>query len=193
MIDIGVASPSAQGQAMISTATAATIACASAGRRSRDEPSDEREHRANHYCRNEIARHDVGQALNRRAAPLGVGHHPHDLREQRIGADPLGAHHEAAAGVDGGADDAVARTLEHRDRLAGEHRFVDRAFALDNHAVDRNVLARAHAQPIANLDLAQRDVSSTPLSRSRRAVFGASLSRARIAPAVWLRARNSST
>ena len=31
MIDIGVASPSAQGQAMISTATALTIACASAG------------------------------------------------------------------------------------------------------------------------------------------------------------------
>ena len=158
-----------------------------------DEPSDEREHRANHHGRNEIAGDHVGQALDRRAAPLRVGHHPHDLREQRVGADPLGAHHEAATGVDRGAGDAIARALGHRNRLAGKHRFVNRALALDNHAVGRNAFAGAHAEPIADGNLAQRDVLFVSPSRSRRAVFGASLSSARIAPAVWLRARNSST
>ena len=41
MIDIGVASPSAHGQAMISTATAFTSACAKRGSGPNDSPDDE--------------------------------------------------------------------------------------------------------------------------------------------------------
>ena len=101
MIDIGVASPSAHGQAMISTATAFDEARGPArGSGPSDAPYDERQRRGQHHRRHEVARHRVGQALNRRAAALRLGHHPHDLRQQRVGADALGAHHEAAGAVD---------------------------------------------------------------------------------------------
>ena len=49
------------------------------------------------------------RALDRRAAALRLGHHLHDLRQQRVGADALGAHHERAGAVDRGADHAGRR------------------------------------------------------------------------------------
>ena len=51
---------------------------------------------------------------------------PGHLGELGVGADPGGPHDEPAAGVDGGADDGVARADLDRHRLAGEHRGVDR-------------------------------------------------------------------
>ena len=39
---------------------------------------------------------DVGEPLDRRARALRLGDHLDDLREQRVAADPLGAHDEAA-------------------------------------------------------------------------------------------------
>ena len=36
----------------------------------------------------------IGEPLNRRARPLRLGDHPHDLREQRVAADALRAHRE---------------------------------------------------------------------------------------------------
>ena len=55
------------------------------------------------------------------------------------------------------------------------------------------LLARAHAQPVADLHLLERHFLVAPPSSSRRAVFGARLSRARMAPPVCSRARSSST
>ena len=37
----------------------------------------------------------VGEPLDRRAAALRLADHAHDLRQQRVAADALGAHHEA--------------------------------------------------------------------------------------------------
>ena len=42
-----------------------------------------------------------------------------------------------------------AGALLDRHRLAGDHRFIDRAVALEHHAVDRDFLAGPHAQAIA--------------------------------------------
>ena len=53
------------------------------------------------------------------------------------------ARHEHAGPVDGAADDRVAGALRDRQRLAGQHRLVDRRAALDDDAVDRQSLARA--------------------------------------------------
>ena len=61
-----------------------------------------------HDGRNEVRGDHVGQALDRRAAALRFADHADDLREQRLAADALGAHDEAAGAVDGAADDAVA-------------------------------------------------------------------------------------
>ena len=53
--------------------------------------------------------------------------------------------------------------LGDRHRLAGQHRFVDRAAALDHGAVDRHFLARAHAQRVADVHVGQGHVFFAPI------------------------------
>ena len=65
--------------------------------------------------------------------------------------------------------------------------------AVEDDAVDRDLLARPHAQPVAGVHVLQRHILLAAVARERRAVFGARPSRARIAPPVRLRARSSST
>ena len=104
---VGVASPSAQGQAMISTATAAVNAKrrALAGA----EPEAERGDRERDDDRHEDAGDAVGEPLDRRLAGLRVLDEPRDLRERGVGADLGRADDQAAAGVDGRARDLRAR------------------------------------------------------------------------------------
>ena len=75
MIDIGVASPSAHGHAMISTATALTERVGEPRLGPERAPGDERQDRDGHHGRHEVAGHAVGQALNRRAAALRLADH----------------------------------------------------------------------------------------------------------------------
>ncbi len=91
MIDIGVASPSAHGQAMISTETAATSACGSRGGVPTVGPDHERDSRDRDDRRHEPGGHGVGQALDRRAGALGLTHQLDDPGQHRVAADPLGA------------------------------------------------------------------------------------------------------
>ena len=74
-----------------------------------DQPGDEGQHRHEDDDRHEPAGHLVGHALDGRAAALRRGHHVDDLREQRVGADLLGAHHEAAGLVHRAGRDLGAR------------------------------------------------------------------------------------
>jgi hypothetical protein len=46
-----------------------------------------------------------------------------------------------------------------RDGFAGQHRLVDRAPALDDEAVDRDPIAGADPEQVADLDLVERDVA----------------------------------
>ena len=94
MIDIGVASPSAHGQAMISTATALTSACASRGSGPTSAQTTNVTAATRDDRRDEVRRPPVGEPLDRRAAALRLADHADDLREQRLGADALGAHDE---------------------------------------------------------------------------------------------------
>ena len=68
MIDIGVASPSAQGQAMISTRHRGDQAVGEARLRPEHRPRRERQHRRGDHRRHEPAGDLVGEALDRRAA-----------------------------------------------------------------------------------------------------------------------------
>ena len=69
-----------------------------------------------------------------------------------------------------------------------------RGAAFDHLAVDRHLLARPHAQPVADRDRVERDfLVAAVVASTRRAVFGARSSSARIAPEVASRARSSST
>ena len=93
--------------------------------------------------------------------------------------------------VDGAADEPVRRAFLDGDRLAGDHRFVDEARALDDHAVDRDLLSRPDPEPVADVDLVEGDVllaavvlqsprdlrreAQQGLDRARRLVPGAEL------------------
>jgi hypothetical protein len=130
-------------------------------------PPDGPDRKGQNCCRDdgrhEPGRHLIGETLNRRAAALSGGDHLHDLCEHRIATDLVGAHDEAARPVHRAADDLFPRTLGHRHRLAGHHRFIDGTASLDDLAVDGHTLSGAHAQPIADDHLIERDVLVRPV------------------------------
>ena len=128
MIDIGVARPSAHGQAMISTATALTSACASRGSGPDSRPDGERDDGDRDHGRHEPAGDAVGQPLDRRprrAAPRRpCGRSARAAcRRRRARA----ASRSAPVPLTVPPVTALARRLLDRDRLAGDHRLVDGA------------------------------------------------------------------
>ena len=70
---------------------------------------------------------------------------------------------------------------------------IDRRAALYQFTIDRHLFAGAHAKSVADANEVQVTSSSVPSARTRRAVFGAKSSRARMAPEVCSRARSSRT
>ena len=68
----------------------------------------------------------------------------------------VGPHHQATAGVDGGADDPVAGADLDRHALAGQHRGVDGRAALDDHAVGGDLLAGPDHEQVAGRELVDR-------------------------------------
>ena len=70
----------------------------------------------------------------------------------------LRAHDQRTAGIECGADQFVARPFADRQRLAGQHRFIDRAAAFHHHAVYRHFLTGPHAQGVTDMHMAERHV-----------------------------------
>ena len=124
-MDVGVARPRAQGQAMIRTATAA------ARLRLNSEFSGARVQAAkvakgdDHYDRHEITGYHIYEALDRGSGALGVADHEGNLAKQRLLADPGGLHLESAYGVERSARHTVTGALVDGNALAGHHRLVD--------------------------------------------------------------------
>ena len=114
-------------------------------------PGGEGNERDRDHRRHEPAGHLVGQPLDRRAAALRGRHHLHDLGQQRVAADLVGAHHETARDVERAADHARVLVLGHRHGFAGHHRLIERGMPLQHHAVDRHLVAGLHAQAVADL------------------------------------------
>ena len=107
-------------------------------------PSGERQDRDADNERHEVARDHIGELLDRGTAALGLGDHRDDPREERFGANLLRTHDQGPGAVDRRADDLVASALLDRNRLATDHRLVDGARSLKDHAVDRDALAGSH-------------------------------------------------
>ena len=126
--------------------------------RTPDRPGDERDDGGRNDQRHEPAGDLIGEPLDGRAAALGLRHHLHDLRQHRVAANLVGAHHEGAALVHRAADHPVARALADRHGLPGQHGFIDRAPPLDDLAVHRDLLARPDAQPVADLHRIECDL-----------------------------------
>ena len=108
----------------------------------------------------------VGKPLDRRTGSLRLADHPHDLCEQRVAADPLGADRQAARPVDRRAGDGRPGRFFDRNRLAAHHRFVDRALALHDDAVGGDLLPGTHPQEVADLDVGERHVGLAPVSNA---------------------------
>ena len=157
-IDIGVARPSAQGQAMISTATAFTSACARRGSgpsaaHTRKVAAAASTTTGTNQAATRSARLWIGARLRWACATSAT------MRASSVSlADLLGPHHEASGAVHAARHDAVPGTLRDRDRLAREHRFVDGARALEHDAVDGQLLPGSHAQRFPDADTRERHV-----------------------------------
>ena len=162
----GVASPSAHGQAMISTDDGGGEGVR--GRAAEREPAGERQQREDDHDRDEDRRDAVGEPLHRRLARLRLVDEPRDLGERGVGADPRRADDEPAVRVDRRAGDLAAGGDLDRDGLAGQQRLVDGRLALDDDAVGRDLLARAHDEHVADLELRDRD-ARPPRRRGGRA------------------------
>ena len=126
------------------------------GRRAVDRPDHKCNQGDPNDRGNEIRRNQIGEVLDGSARALRFGDHLHDLREQRLSADALRAHHEAPCAVDRAARDFLSRMLFHRHRLARDQGFVHARAAFQNHAVNRHLFARAHPQAIPPLHLIER-------------------------------------
>ena len=85
------------------------------------------------------------------------------------------AHDQAAARVDGRAGDVVAGLLLDRHGLAGQQRLVDRAGALLDDAVGRDLLAGAHDEAVADGELLDRHAPLGAVGVEDRDVLGAEL------------------
>ena len=177
---VGVARPSAHGQAMISTATAAVNAAVGAARR---RAASRPAWPATSTITTGTNTADTRSASRCTCAlPLcAVLDQPGHLRELGVGADPGGAHHQPAAGVDGRADHRVARADLDRHRLAGEHRGVDRRGAARRPAVGRDLLARAYDELVADRELRRPAPARSTPSRSTATSLAPSASSARSA------------
>jgi len=92
----------------------------------------------------------IGQTLDGGFAALRATDELDDAGQGGIPADPRCAHHERAGRVERCADDLGAGRHLDRHRFAGQHARVDRRCALDHEAVDRDLLAGADAQQVAD-------------------------------------------
>ena len=153
MIAVGVASPNARaGDDQHRHRGDETLG----GVATEQPPAHERRHRDEQNHRNEDARDPIGQALHRGLGALRLLDEPHDLRQGRVSAHGGGAHREHTVSVDGRPRHPVTRLLVDRERLACEHRLVDRRNTIDDDTVDGKLLARANTHQIADTDLIDR-------------------------------------
>ena len=176
---VGVARPSAHGQAMISTATAAVKAAVADA--PIEQPVRQRQHRQPDDDRDEDCRDPVGQALHLGLAALGRGDQSGHLGELGVGADAGCPNLEPAADVDGRADDAVAGTHLDGHGLTGEHRRVHRRRARDHDAVGGDLLAGPCHEDVADRELSMGTRVSVDPSRRTATSLAPMSSRARSA------------
>ncbi len=102
----------------------------------------------------------VRDFLNRRTGALRFADEAHDLAEQAIGTETVGAHEEAAGCVESSAGDAALRDFLDGKRFASDHGFVNGRMAFGDDAIDGDGFAGPHAEDVADFDLVYGDFSA---------------------------------
>ena len=129
--------------------------------RHRRPPADQRRNqRDQRRQRDDNGRVDAREAIDERLRGRALGlrglDQVDDARKRRVADQPRGFHLDGAVAVDGAGEHLVARLLVHRQRLPGNRRLVDVARARNDAAIERDLLARTHAQALAEHDLIHR-------------------------------------
>ena len=122
------------------------------------QPGQQGQGRHEEHDRHEHLGDAVGQPRDGRLRPLRTLDEGHDPGERGIAPDARRTHHEGPGRIHRRADDLVAGTLDGRQRFAGEERLVDRGGSFDQHAVDRDLVARPDPQQVADRDEVERDL-----------------------------------
>ena len=148
----GVARPSAHGQAMISTASAALNAC-SAGAPASSQPASVRPDASEHRG-NEHAADPVGQPLDGRLLRLGLLDQGDQVRELGVAAHFDRADHQPPGHHHGARRHAVTLGGVGRDGLPGHHAAVHRGLAELDFPVRGDPLAGADHEPVARAAVA---------------------------------------
>ncbi len=131
------------------------------------EPGRERDGGQDEHEGHEAGADGVRQARDGRLGPLRGLDHAHDLGEDRVTADPRGAHDEAAAAIEGRADDRVVDRAQDGHRLAREHRLIDARGALDQDSVHGDGLPGADPQQVSGSHIGDRHIDLDRRGRAR--------------------------
>ncbi len=136
--------------------------------RAEGKPDDEGERGESEDDGHEVARHDVGEALDRGSRALGLGHEPHDPREDRVGADAGRSERQGARRVERATGDQVVGALGDGQALPRDHALVDARCAVGDDAVDGDRLAGSDAHQVTDPDLRDRDIDLRSVAEDPR-------------------------
>src|SRR5690606_7459853 len=112
----------------------------------------------------EPQRHLVHGGLDRQLGALRLFHQADDLGEHGLRAHGGGAKRKRALLVDGTADDFAAGALLDRNRLAGDHGFIDETAALEEFAIHRHLLTGSDFDHVARDDVVDRYIDATAVA-----------------------------
>ncbi|GBE26057.1 hypothetical protein BMS3Bbin02_02350 [bacterium BMS3Bbin02] len=129
-------------------------------------PHQRRQGRGYHCCIKEERSCSVGEKLGRRLARFGLGDQLHDAGQRGVIA-ACGHLRSDCAGsaVDRSCDDRGVNGLLHRSGLAGDQRFIEVGFTVDDHSVRRHACAGANQHDLARRELGGRHLGDGAVGR----------------------------
>src|SRR5258705_1464900 len=142
------------------------------GLRSQNTPQKKRYCRNGNNRRHEITRNHICEFLNGRTTTLGFRDHLNNLSQQRFGTDAFGAQHKRPRTIHSPANYSVTCMFLNRNRLPGDHRFINRTSSIKNYPVNGHSLTGAHAQKVTYLYQGQRNVLFAAVGANPTRGFG---------------------
>ena len=121
-------------------------------------PDQRGDHRNQHHGRDEDRRNLVGKPPYGRFGSLGLLNQFNDLRQGRFTAHAGGLVDNRTVGVQRAGGHLITLRFADRHGLTGKHAFVDAGRAFGNHAIHRQLFARADPDMITLANLFHREI-----------------------------------
>ena len=123
-------------------------------------------------CRNKNTGNAVCDFGDRSFGSGGITHHFDDLRECGIFADTGCFAFDKSGLVDGRGRNKISGCFVNRDTFTGKSRFIDGTGSLDDHAINRDIFARADHKDISLVDLFDRNGSFLVIAKNNGGLWG---------------------